>query len=127
MRKLHIFLAGAYLYNPLRVLAAAPPSSDESNLCQGAMIGCKDAAGNAINPGVNLQTRIAQISETLLTVAGAIAVIIIIVGGLTYITSSGDSGRIKQAKDIILYAIIGVIVTIMAYAIVHFVATSSGA
>jgi type IV secretory pathway VirB2 component (pilin) len=123
IRKLHILLAGAYLYNPVRLLAAAP-STTEQNLCTGAGVSCSDAAGNAINPGTNLQTRVAQISETLLTVAGAIAVIIIIVGGLTYITSSGDSGRIKQAKDIILYAVIGLVVAIMAYAIVHFVATN---
>lgn len=87
------------------------------NICKGANL---NPTGNCSDASLNAS--VAQITETLLTVAGAIAVIIIIVGGLTYITSSGDSSRIKQAKDIILYAVIGLIVAILAYAIVHFVA-----
>lgn len=124
MRKLHLLLAAAYLYNPIRLLAAAPPSTTEQNLCTGAGVTCTDAAGNASNPGTALQTRVGQISNTLLAVAGAIAVIIIIIGGITYITSNGDASRVKQAKDIILYAIVGLVVTIIAYAIVHFVAST---
>jgi len=87
------------------------------NICNGANLDPKTTCND-----VSLNASVASITETLLTVAGAVAVIIIIVGGLTYITSSGDSSRIKQAKDIILYAVIGLIVAILAYAIVHFVA-----
>ena len=61
---------------------------------------------------------------TLFTVAGAIAVIIIVIGGIRYITSTGDSSRIKAAKDTILYAVIGLVVVIIARAIVGFVAGS---
>lgn len=62
-----------------------------------------------------------NVIDTLFVVVGAIAVIIIIVGGIRYITSTGDATRIQKAKDTILYAVIGLIVVILARAIVGFV------
>jgi len=57
----------------------------------------------------------------LLFILGAIAVVMIVIGGIRYATSNGESSNIKAAKDTILYAVIGLIVAIMAYAIVNFV------
>lgn len=57
----------------------------------------------------------------LLYVAGVAAVIVIIIGGIMYIVSHGDASRIKAAKDTILYAVVGLVVAILAYAIVNFV------
>lgn len=65
-----------------------------------------------------------EITNTLLFIAGAAAVLFIIIGGLRYVLSSGNEKAITGAKDTILYAIIGVIVTVIAYAIVNFVLTS---
>jgi hypothetical protein len=59
--------------------------------------------------------------NTLLFVAGMIAVLMIVIGGLRYITSDGDSSRASQAKNTILYALIGLIVAVSSYAIVNFV------
>lgn len=63
--------------------------------------------------------------ETLLMnvyiVAGIVAVIVIILGGVRYTTSGGDASGVKAAKDTILYAVIGLIVVIMAAAITDFV------
>lgn len=56
-------------------------------------------------------------------IVGVIAVIMIIVGGLKYITSGGDSGNITGAKNTILYAIIGLVVVALAQIIVRFVLT----
>lgn len=53
--------------------------------------------------------------------AGAVAVIIIIVGGFMYTTSNGDSGRMTKAKDAILGACIGLVVVILAFAITSIV------
>ena len=52
---------------------------------------------------------------------GIIAVIVIIIGGIGYMTSAGDAGKVKKAKDTILYGIIGMIICVLAYAIVNFV------
>ena len=53
--------------------------------------------------------------------AAIIAVITIIVGGIMYSTSAGDAGNITKAKNLILYAIIGLVLVIAAYAITVFV------
>lgn len=64
------------------------------------------------------------ISNVLLFVIGAIAVIMIVIGGLRYVISGGDSSQVQAAKNTILYALIGVIIAILAYAIVNFVVAS---
>lgn len=57
----------------------------------------------------------------LLFLIGAIAVIMLIIGGVRYTVSGGDSGNVTAAKNTILYAIIGIVVAVLAYAIVDFV------
>jgi hypothetical protein len=71
--------------------------------------------------GSKLPAFINNIINILLFVIGAIAVIMIIVGGLRYVISGGDTGSTKAARDTILYAVIGLVIAIMAYAIVNFV------
>ncbi len=61
------------------------------------------------------------VTNTLLFVAGAVAVVMIVLGGLKYITSNGNADQIKSAKNTIMYAVIGLVVAIAAYAIVGFV------
>ncbi len=49
------------------------------------------------------------------------AVLFIIIGGFQYITSAGNPENVSKAKNTILYAIIGIIVTLLSYAIVKFI------
>jgi len=53
--------------------------------------------------------------------AGSISVIMIAIGGFKYVTSLGESQAVAKAKDTILYSIIGLAVSILAFAIVNFV------
>lgn len=62
-----------------------------------------------------------KISSVLLFIVGAIAVIMIVIGGLRYVISGGDATQVQSAKNTILYALVGVIVAILAYAAVNFV------
>lgn len=62
----------------------------------------------------------------ILWVVGVAAVIVIIVAGLKYVTSSGNPSAISSAKTTILYAVIGLVIAITAYAIVNFVLKSFG-
>ena len=62
----------------------------------------------------------------ILWVVGVAAVIVIIVAGLKYVTSSGNPSAISSAKTTILYAIIGLVIAVTAYAIVNFVLKSFG-
>ena len=61
------------------------------------------------------------ITNTVLYIVGIVAVIMLIVGGIKYIVSGGDSKKVTDAKNTILYAIIGLIVCFLAFAIVNFV------
>lgn len=62
-----------------------------------------------------------NIINTILFVLGIVAVIMIIIGGIRYVTSNGNAQQINSAKDTVLYSVIGLVIAIMAYAIVGFV------
>ena len=64
---------------------------------------------------------IKNITNTVLYVVGIIAVIMLIVGGIRYVLSGGDAKKVTDAKNTILYAIIGLIIAILSFAIVNFV------
>lgn len=68
-----------------------------------------------------------RITDVLLFIIGAISVIMLIIGGIRYTTSNGESGNIKSAKDTILFAVIGIVIAILAYALVNFVVDSFSA
>ena len=65
-----------------------------------------------------------RITNIVLLIVGLISVIMLVYGGLRYILSGGDSKKVTDAKNTILYAIIGLIISMLAYAIVHFVLNS---
>jgi uncharacterized membrane protein len=67
------------------------------------------------------------ITNVLLFIIGAISVIMLIIGGIRYVVSGGDSSAVTSAKNTILYAIVGIIVALLAYALVNFVLTSFSA
>ena len=59
-------------------------------------------------------------------IVGAVAVIMLIIGGLRYVLSSGNSSSVEGAKNTILYAIIGIVVAALAFAAVTFVSSKLG-
>jgi hypothetical protein len=71
-----------------------------------------------------LGQRITTIVNILLYLLGAIAVVMIVIGGIRYTTSNGESAQMTSAKNTILYAVVGLIVALLAYAIVNFVLDS---
>ncbi len=66
-------------------------------------------------------TTITEVVNIFLYFVGAVSVIVMIWGGFQYITSSGDSQKATTAKNTIMYAVIGIIVVVMSYAIVNWV------
>ncbi len=82
----------------------------------------KKAAGcSGFGTGDKLPNLIIGILNGVITAASLVAVIFVIIGGYNYMTSSGDAGKVKKAKDTILYACIGLVVCVLAFAIVNFV------
>ncbi len=66
---------------------------------------------------------ISTITNIMLFIAGALAVIMIIIGGIRYATSGGNAASVTAAKNTILFSVIGLVVAIAAFAIVSWVLT----
>jgi len=87
-----------------------------------AKINKVDSANNGDPEGA-----INGVLNAVIGVLGLVCVIVMIVGGVKYMTSTGDPGKVKAAKDTILYGLIGLIVCALAFAIVNFVIGALGA
>ena len=72
------------------------------------------------------QDTIASIFTWAYTVAGLIAVIFIIKGGIDYIIGHGDPGKIRIAQQTIIYAVVGLVIVLLAALITTFVISSTG-
>lgn len=64
------------------------------------------------------------VTNVLLFLIGTLSVIMLVIGGIRYTVSNGDSNQLTAAKNTIMYSIVGLIVAIVAYAIVEFVVDS---
>jgi hypothetical protein len=71
--------------------------------------------------GSKLTGIIKAVINIVSVIVGVVAVIMIIFGGLKYITSGGDSSNVSSAKNTIIYAIIGLVIVALAQFIVRFV------
>lgn len=99
----------ALAVSPIAVVPAGAIGIDE---------GANAARGDDQSEDLNVSFK--MITDVLLFIVGAISVIMLIVGGIRYTVSGGDSGQITAAKNTILYAIVGIVISILAYAIVNF-------
>lgn len=95
-----------------------PPLSSKDYACQGIGLvggnGCGDngaAVNHAITVFVNL----------LSAVIGVIAVVMIVIGGLKFITSNGDTSKVTSAKVSLTYALVGLVIVAISQMLVHFV------
>lgn len=79
---------------------------------------CKEAAANTSNPVIHI---ISIIINIVSFVAGIAAIIALIVSGLRFMLSNGDSNSVAQARNGLLYALIGIGVVVLAQGIVVFV------
>ena len=82
---------------------------------------CKDYIKSTDN---QVGLLIARVLKTMLFIIGALSVVMIVYAGFNFVTSAGDSGKVIKAKGVILYAVIGLVVSLLAYAIVSFVTSS---
>lgn len=65
-----------------------------------------------------------QVTNAILYIVGIVAVIMLIIGGIKYVVSGGDAKKVTDAKNTVLYAIIGLVICFFAFAIVNFVILS---
>ena len=107
-------IVGLGLFSTIPVLAI-------NDVCSsGAAQAVKDAAG-CNGTSDQLPIVIQNILYSVIAFVSIISVIFIVIGGVQYMSSSGDAGKVKKAKDTILYAVIGLIVSALAFVIINFV------
>lgn len=99
------------------------PSACAANICSCQCVSdeVKQASGCPGMTGQDISGAITVILNGIIAILGLVAVIFIIYGGVQYMTSAGDAAKLKKAKDTILYAAIGLIISVLAFAIANFV------
>lgn len=94
-------------------------AASKNDVCAGL-----DATGGSCDPAASGGTTVEGTISTLVNifswVVGVIAVIMVIVGGMKYVTSGGDSSGVQSAKNTIMYALIGIVIVALAQVIVQF-------
>lgn len=111
---LALFVFGLVLITPSNVVA----------LDGGAESSYKAAlndTGGKTGSGATVTETLQAVINILLFIAGIAAVLVIVVSGFRFVTSNGDAGAVSKAKNSIIYATIGLAITVMAYAIVNFI------
>jgi len=109
-----IALASVFTVSPVFAGGNCPAGSTQSSYTN-SISECNIQKDDSLMKTVN------QIINVILGVLGIVAVVVIILGGVQYTTSAGDPGKVKKAKDTILYGIVGLVVALLAFAIVNFV------
>lgn len=93
-----------------------PTTTDQFGL--GAVGG---ATGLSKGKTEDLRVVIGNIIKTALSFLGVVAIVIILIGGFKYMTAGGDTEKVKNAQNYIMYGIIGLVIILSAYAISSFV------
>ena len=120
MKKIALSLLAAVMltFVPVSLVAAATVCSEPAAKTSAYCVGI---AGPTDNPIAGPNGLLIKIANVIAVIAGMVIVIMIIVAGIRYITSSGDSAGIQKAKDTILHSLIGLIVIVLARVLVTFV------
>jgi len=87
----------------------------------GICAGLCTANGTGLTNVAAGQTQVDQIFQIVFGVIGALSVIIILIAGVQFVTSQGDPQAASKARQTIIYAVIGLIVALLAEVIVTFV------
>lgn len=122
MKRIQILIAAFIVSAGIGAAAFAPASYAAS--CSSPKDCAQDGVDEASGGGgstADVEDIIELIVKVLLYIIGAVSVIMIIIGGIKYTVSNGDSSAVTSAKNTILYSVIGLLVAIFAYAIVSFV------
>ncbi|MBQ7802662.1 hypothetical protein IJ380_02265 [Candidatus Saccharibacteria bacterium] len=102
-------------------IAGAGAALIPASAAPGAVSNGLNSLQNEFGNTTNADTVVKSVINTILYVVGILAVVMIIMGGIQYTTSAGDQAKVTKAKNTILYGIVGLVIAVLAYAIVNFV------
>mgnify|MGYP002744466541 FL=1 len=115
-----ILTVGMLMVGLLGVFTPAVSAANGINICSNGnedSVYCKNKnTGETQVNGI-----IKTIVEVLLTAVGAISIIMIVIGGIMFALSSGDAQKAAKARNTVLYAVVGLAISLFASAIVNFV------
>lgn len=81
---------------------------------------CEGFGGSNLSDDSLMET-MTTIVNVIVGVVGFVAVVMIVIGGINFTISQGDSGKVSKAQKTILYGVVGLVVALLAFAIVNFV------
>lgn len=105
--------------DPFEVACDVPSGNGTPEFCQQANEATSNANANTGLLGQN--GLLAKIIQTLIFIIAGVSLIVIIIGGLRYVLSGGDANGVQAAKNTILYALVGFVISLFAQVIVTFV------
>lgn len=133
MKKIRLLLASLLMFAGMSAPMLAPVAVHADSLSsvrEGVKATCNETTGcdDTTESGAKNQLGVVlqKIINFISFVVGIIAVVMIIIGGLRYIVSGGDSSGVSNAKNSILFAIVGLVVVLFAQVIVRVVVNSLG-
>jgi len=85
---------------------------------------CEEWNNSEIAKQDNLMGTLQTVVNVIVGVIGFVAVIMMIMGGISFVTSQGDASKVAKARNTILYGVVGLVVALLAFAIVNFVLSS---
>lgn len=123
MKRIKFYMAGLGLFvglgiavtTPLSVVAASPQSTVCTTLGDGS--NCSGTPSN----GIGVNGAISAVVDILSSVVGVVAVIMLIIAGIRFMTANGNSNNIASARSTMIYAIVGLVVVALAQVIVNYV------
>lgn len=74
-----------------------------------------------LGKGVTMTTIVARVIKVVLGLVGVLALIMMIYGGITWMTSGGNVEQVKKGKNTLVWAVLGLAVVFLAYSLVYFV------
>ncbi|HZP55293.1 MAG TPA: pilin [Candidatus Saccharimonadales bacterium] len=100
---------------------SSPDNANCGNLQCGSNLDVTCTNKDTTGAGDQVNTFVGRALNLLSIVVGVAAVIMIIVGGFRYVASGGKSESVSGAKNMIMYALIGLVIVALAQIIVRFV------
>ena len=117
-----LVVAGVASLAPVSTALAAAPATKTAATDQNvskAQEGVNKVGGSGNT--LDLTSVIGTIINTVLFIVGVLSVVMIIYAGIRYQTAAGEAAKIKTAQNTLTYAIVGLIIAVLAYAIVNFI------
>ncbi len=120
-------LMALFLVPSVPAFAATDPFEEAcSKQGTGASAACTNPSRGGASPFTGPNGTLTKVTKLISYIAGITSVIIIVVAGLMYVLSGGDPSKVSNAKNAVIYALVGLVIVIVAQALIIFVLNRIG-